>query len=143
MVGLIGNLASFPLQFLTAYLSTKTSIIKIYIVFVFFTILTGISTILQYDSIGSWGFIIGDMSFLVLDACSFILTGSMLYSKLLPDSRGVVTSILLVALTVFLIIQNGVNTYIQSTFDYIDEAGDKRTDFIGGGQLIITIYLGI
>jgi hypothetical protein len=67
----------------------------------------------------------------------------MLYSKLLPDSRGVVTSILLVATTICLIIAISVNTYLQSLYNYVDEAGDKRTDFIQGGKLIITIYLCI
>ena len=59
----------------------------------------------MYENVGGIPFLISDVLFATFDLSTGVLCQSMIFTKLMPDSRGVVSSILLVSTTVFGIAQ--------------------------------------
>ena len=66
----------------------------------------------------------------------------MINTKLLPDSRGIVSSIFLILTTVTSIAQSQISTAIQKKYNY-SIGGYNLTDFVKGGRLNIIVYLSI
>lgn len=57
-VNLTANITNFPLQFITANLTRKVNVNKLYAFYLAVMVLVGISYIAQYKNIGSSGFFV-------------------------------------------------------------------------------------
>lgn len=96
-----------PSAAIVSKLSQSKRINQIFVVQSLFNTLNVVNVYLHYNSdLGGTVFLISSILFGVFDFASTIMCYSMVYAKLLPDSRGVVLSILNVAVTFAAIIQS-------------------------------------
>ena len=86
------------------------------------------------------GFLISSVLLGVFDFTGKIVCQTMIFTKLLPDSRGVVLSILAVMFTIFSIIQSFGIIKIQDSFNTTVN-GIVETDYIKGGRYTIGVYV--
>lgn len=83
---------------------------------------------------------ISDVLFATFDFGTAVLCQSMIYTKLLPDSRGVISSIILLSTTLFGISQALLTIQIQDGYN-TDIDGVKATNFIAGGKQNVSVYV--
>jgi len=97
-------LLGIPFAFITSKFAKSERINQVYLLYTFLILCTGINTIMVYDNIGDIPFLISDVLFATFDFGTGVICQSMIYTKLLPDSRGVIASIILLSTTLFGII---------------------------------------
>jgi hypothetical protein len=89
---------------MTSKLAKSKRINQVFLIYEFLILCTGINTLRVYDNVGDIPFLISDVLFGVFDFGTAVICQSMIFTKLLPDSRGIVSSILLLSTTLFGII---------------------------------------
>jgi hypothetical protein len=83
---------SIPLTVFMAWLTTKYKTEWILIISDFIVILGGVFMIIHTPQAGSWQFISSYLVSQIFDASNFVLTQTMMMSKLKDESRGVIMS---------------------------------------------------
>jgi hypothetical protein len=94
-------LIGIPGAFVTSKLSQTKYINKVFTFYLFCILITGINTISVYDNIGDVPFLISDVLFATFDLSTGVISQSMIFTKLLPESRGVISSLILASTTSF------------------------------------------
>jgi len=100
----LGIILGVPLAFITSRVALSKRINQCLVLYTFIILLAGLNTLNSFDKIGETEFLISDVIFGIFDLSTGVLCQSMIFTKLKPDSRGVISSLILASTTIFGII---------------------------------------
>ena len=120
------------------YLTKKCSCAKLLIFTDLIVILGGYLMTVYTTQAGTWQFTVGFLVSQILTSCNFVITQTMLMSKMEPDSRGVITSVQMVFYTLGVLASSIALPVVQGHFGANYATGSQAIFFLF--YFLLTIY---